>query len=147
VSGQTDSVLLAERNDFLIEGIRDLLCTVFSNVFVVSDARSLREGAARLHPSMVVMDVSIAEGDAATFVRGVRAEANAAVIVLTVHDAPDLAKQLLDAGADGIVLKHRLAIDLLSAVDTILERGRYVSSGIALKSLGSSSEDTDTRNQ
>jgi len=134
---QPDTVLLAERNDFVVAGLRELLGGVFTNVFVVSDAHSLLAGAARLRPSVIVADLATLGGDAAAAIRGLRADAHAPVIVLTQHDAPDVAKQLLDAGADGVVLKHRLAIDLLAAVDTVLERGRYVSSGIALKSLGS----------
>jgi len=134
---QPDTVLLAERNDFVVAGLRELLGGVFTNVFVVSDAHSLLAGAARLRPSVIVMDLATVGGDVTAVVRGLRGDAHLPVIVLTQHDAPEVAKQLLDAGADGVVLKHRLAIDLLAAVDTVLEHGRFVSSGIALKSLGS----------
>ena len=134
---QTESVLLAERNDFVVGGLRGLLSGLFQRVFVVSDARSLQEAAARLRPDVIVMDLATVDGDAAGLIRQIRADARPAVIVLTMHDAPNVAKGLLDAGADGVVLKQRLAIELLTAIDTVLEHGRYVSSGIALKSLGS----------
>lgn len=136
----TQTVLLAERNDFVVAGIRELLSGVFTNVFVVSDANSLLEGAVRLQPNVIVMDLATVDGDAAGLIRRVRADARVMVIVLTLHDAPDFARQLLDAGADGVVLKQRLAIELLGAIDTVLDHGRYVSSGIALKSLGSDRE-------
>ncbi len=133
---QTETVLVAERNDFVVTGLRELLGGLFTNVFVVSDAPSLLKGAIRLRPTMVVMDMSTVNGDATACIRRIREDSQSAVIVLTLHDAPSVAKELLEAGADGVVLKHRLAIDLLTAVDTVLEGGRYVSSGIALRSLG-----------
>jgi len=136
-AASTESVLLAERNDFVVAGVREMLEGLFTNVFVVSDAHSLIEGAARIRPGVIVMDLATVDRDAAGLIRRLRSGASPAVIVLTLHDAPDVAKDLLDAGADGVVLKHRLAIELLAAVDTVLEHGRYVSSGIALKSLGS----------
>jgi DNA-binding NarL/FixJ family response regulator len=133
---QAETVLVAERNDFVVTGVRELLSGLFSNVFVVSDAPSLLKGAVRLRPTMVVMDMSTVNGCANACIRQIREDSRSAVIVLTLHDAPSVAKELLEAGADGVVLKHRLAIDLLTAVDTVLEGGRFVSSGIALRSLG-----------
>ncbi len=133
---QTETVLVAERNDFIVTGLRELLGGLFTNVFFVSDASSLLKGAIRLRPTMVVMDMSTVNGDATACIRQIREDSQSAVIVLTLHDAPSVAKELLEAGADGVVLKHRLAIDLLTAVDTVLEGGRFVSSGIALRSLG-----------
>ena len=124
-------------------GVREMLEGLFTNVFVVSDTHSLVEGAARLGPGVIVMDLATVDGDAAGLIRRLRSGASPAMIVLTQHDAPDVAKELLDAGADGVVLKHRLAIELLVAVDTVLEHGRYVSSGIALRSLGSASRGSD----
>ena len=134
---QTESVLLAERNEFVVGGLRELLGGLFEKVFVVSDVRSLQDAAARLRPNVIVMDLATVDGAAPGLIRQLRADAQPIVIVLTQHDAPNVAKTLLDAGADGVVLKHRLAIELLTAIDTVLEHGRYVSSGIALKSLGS----------
>jgi len=134
---QTESVLLAERNEFVVGGLRELLGGLFEKVFVVSDVRSLQDAAARLRPNVIVMDLATVDGAAPGLIRQLRVDARPIVIVLTQHDAPNVAKTLLDAGADGVVLKHRLAIELLTAIDTVLEHGRYVSSGIALKSLGS----------
>ncbi len=133
---QTETVLVAERNDFVVTGLRELLGGLFSNVFVVSDAPSLLKGAVSLRPTMVVMDMSTVNGAATACIRQIREDSQSAVIVLTLHDAPSVAKELLEAGADGVVSKHRLAVDLLTAVDTVLEGGRYVSSSIALRSLG-----------
>ena len=125
-------VLLADRHHALSEGIRGLLETVFSGVFMVADQASLMEGAARLLPTMIVVDASLAGGDMADLVRSIRDRAPATrVLLLSVHDEPTVATAAFAAGADGLVLKRAIATDLLPAVDAILAGRRYVSQAVA----------------
>jgi DNA-binding NarL/FixJ family response regulator len=122
--------LLADRHHRLSEGVRGLLDTVFSRVFMVADQNSLLEGAQRLSPALVVVDVSFAEGDIADLLRLIRDRAPAAkVLVLSVHDEPAVVDAALAAGADGLVLKRAIANDLLPAVDALLASRRYISPG------------------
>ncbi len=122
-------VLLAERHHRLSEGLRGLLETAFKGVFVVADQTSLMEGAQRLAPALVVVDVSLAEGDIADLLHSIRDRAPAAkVLLLSVHDEPTVVAAALAAGADGLVLKRAIATELLPAVDALLAGGRYVPS-------------------
>jgi hypothetical protein len=57
---QPRCVLLADRHHGLSEGIRGLLETAFSGVFMVADELSLIQGAEKLSPTLVVLDVSLA---------------------------------------------------------------------------------------
>jgi DNA-binding NarL/FixJ family response regulator len=124
-----DCVLLADRHRELSEGVRGLLGTRFPSVFMVADEGSLLEGAARLQPTLVVADLSLAEGDLAGFLRAVRRQAPAAKVLLTtVHDEPTVIAAALAAGADGVVLTQAVATDLLEAVEAILAGRRYASS-------------------
>jgi len=127
MSARTPSgVLLADRHHRLNEGVRGLLETVFARVFVVADRHSLMDGAGRLSPALVVVDVSMAQGDIRHLVRSIRERAPAAkVLLLSVHDEPAVAAAAFDAGADGLVLKRAIATDLLPAVDALLEGKRY----------------------
>lgn len=127
MSARTPSgVLLADRHHRLNEGVRGLLETVFARVFVVADRHSLMDGAGRLSPALVVVDVSMAQGDIRHLVRSIRERAPAAkVLLLSVHDEPAVATAAFDAGADGLVLKRAIATDLLPAVDALLEGKRY----------------------
>jgi two-component system secretion response regulator SsrB len=123
-------VLLANRHSGLSEGVRGLLNTVFSRVFMVADQDSLMEGAQRLAPALVVVDVSLAQGDIADLLRSIRDRApGARVLVLSVHDEPTVVEAALAAGADGFVLKRAIANDLLPAVDALLASRRYISPG------------------
>lgn len=121
-----NGVLLADRHHRLNEGVRGLLETVFARVFVVADRASLLDGAGRLSPELVVVDVAMAQGDIRHLVHSIRERAPAAkVLLLSVHDEPAVATAAFDAGADGFVLKRAIATDLLPAVDALLAGGRY----------------------
>jgi DNA-binding NarL/FixJ family response regulator len=123
-------VLLADRHHRLSEGVRGLLETIFSQVFMVADQDSLMEGAKRLSPALVVVDVSLAQGDIADLLHSIRDRApTAKILVLSVHDEPTVVEAALAAGADGLVLKRAIANDLLPAVDALLASRRYVSPG------------------
>lgn len=124
----TRCVLLAERHHRLSEGVRGLLETAFGGVFMVVDQASLMEGAQRLSPALVVVDVSLAEGDVADLLHSIRDRApTAKVLLLSVHDEPTVVEAALAAGADGLVLKRAIATDLLPAVDALLAGRRYIS--------------------
>jgi DNA-binding NarL/FixJ family response regulator len=128
-------VLLADRHHGLSEGVRGLLETTFAGVFMVADEASLMEGAARLRPSVVVVDVSLAGGDIVSLLRGIQDRAPAAkVLLLSVHDEPTVAAAALAAGADGLVLKRAISTDLLAAVKDVLAGKRYVSPGVTAPS-------------
>jgi len=121
-------VLLADRHHELSEGVRGLLGTMFAGVFTVADEASLMEGAARIRPTVVVVDLSLAGGDIVGFLGALRRQAPAAkVLLLTVHDEPTVASAALTAGADGVVLTRAIATDLLEAVEAILAGRRYSS--------------------
>lgn len=123
-----DCVLLADQHHRLNEGVRGLLQTTFTGVFMVADEASLMEGAERLAPALVVVDVSLAQGDIADLLHSIRDRAPAAkLLLLSVHDEPTVADAALAAGADGLVLKRAIATDLLPAVDALLAGGHYVS--------------------
>jgi len=125
-------VLLADRHHELSEGVRGLLGTMFAGVFTVADEASLMEGAARIRPTVVVVDLSLAGGDIVGFLGALRRQAPAAkVLLLTVHDEATVASAALAAGADGVVLTRAIATDLLEAVDAVLAGKRYTSSAVA----------------
>jgi DNA-binding NarL/FixJ family response regulator len=124
-------VLLADRHHRLLEGIRGLLETAFDTVFMVADEGSLIEGTVRLQPGVVVADLSLAAGDAAGLLRQLRAAApGAKVLLLTVHDAPNVGQSALALGADGLVLKRAIATDLLPAIEAVLAGMQYISPAI-----------------
>lgn len=130
-------VLLADRHHGVTEGIRGLLESMFEAVVMVADENSLLECASRLHPTVAVVDLSLARGDGLRWLQKLRALCSALkIIVLSVHDEPSVGRSVIAAGADGFVLKHALATELLPAIDAVMSGERYISSGLSQHCLG-----------
>jgi DNA-binding NarL/FixJ family response regulator len=114
-------VLLADRHPGLSEGIRGLLGTTFGTVFMVTDEPSLLAGAERLQPSVVILDLALAAGDAPGLLQRIASRApGCKTLVLSVHDEPSVAEAAREAGAHAVVLKRNIASDLLPALDELL---------------------------
>jgi DNA-binding NarL/FixJ family response regulator len=121
-------VLLADRHHRLMEGVRGLLETEFDVVVMVSDETSLCESATRMKLATVVVDFSLTRGDGLGLVRRLRhrfPEMN--LIVLGVYSEPTVSHAVLQAGANGFVVKSSIATDLLPAIDAVLAGETYVS--------------------
>ena len=132
------SVLLAGRYPGLVEGIRGLLATRFSSIFIVADEAALLHGAERVRPALVVMDLSLGSENVLGRIAEIRARIpEVRLLVVSVHDDATIARAALDAGADGVVLKRALATDLLAAVDAVQQGGKYVSQGVRAPSESS----------
>lgn len=113
-------VLLADRHHGLTEGVRGLLETSFGTVVMVADEASLIDGAGRLQPDVVVVDLSLAQVAGLDWLRTLRQRCpDLKVIVLSIHDEQSVRKAAMEAGADAFVLKRAIATDLLSAVDAV----------------------------
>jgi len=113
-------VLLADRHHGLTEGVRGLLETAFGTVVMVADETSLLEGAGRLRPDVAVVDLSLARDRSLDWLKALRDRCpGLKVVVLSVHDEPNVRRAALEAGADAFVLKRAIVTDLLPAVDRL----------------------------
>lgn len=122
-------VLIVDRHHGLFEGIRGLLETTFDKVFLVTDKVSLLEGAARLQPAVIVVDIFYAAGDLPDLMRVLRQHAPATkLLILSVHDESSVVTAARAAGADGLVSKRAISRDLMPAIDALLAGERYFGS-------------------
>lgn len=121
-------VLLADSHLGMLGGVHSLLEAVFEAVLMVADERSLVDAIATVRPDLVVVDLSLpGEGEANIARRLMGRHPDLRLIVLSVHDEPIIAGQLLNAGVAGFVLKRTAATDMLPAVEEVLRGGTYVS--------------------
>jgi DNA-binding NarL/FixJ family response regulator len=54
-----------------------------------------------------------------------------AVLMLSMHDKAEYVMQAIQAGARGYVLKDAPAIDIITAIETVMSGGIYYSAGLA----------------
>ena len=127
-------VILADRHQDMLEGIRGLLETIFQTVVMVADRDSLFEAAERLEPDLVIVDLSLSISNEVNILRQFKERhPDLKCIVLSVHDDEEVIKQVLSSGAAGFVLKRTAGTDLIPAVEEVLEGRTYVSAVEALR--------------
>jgi DNA-binding NarL/FixJ family response regulator len=120
-------VLLADSHLGMLGGVHSLLDALFETVLMVADERSLLEAVTTVKPDLVVVDLSLPrEGEANIARRLMGRYPDLRLIVLSVHDEPTVAGQILSTGVAGFVLKRSAATDLVPAVKEVLRGGTYV---------------------
>ncbi len=130
-------VILADRHHGMAEGMRSLLETMFGAVIMVADESSLLESAASLHPTAVVADLSLSKTENLGWLKQLRARCpKTKLVLLSIHDESSVCARVMDAGADGFVVKRAVATDLLLALDAVLAGRQYVSPAVPAREPG-----------
>jgi len=121
-------VLLADNHQNMLEGVRNLLESMFETVFMVADEASLMEAAEKLQPDLIVADLSLPVTTELNIVRRLHtAFPQIRLIILSIHDEQTAVGECIEAGASGVVLKRRAVDDLVPAAESVLKGGTYVS--------------------
>jgi DNA-binding NarL/FixJ family response regulator len=121
-------ILLADDHRPFLNMVKELLLSTCEVVGLVPDGQALIEAAGRLHPDVILTDISM------PVLNGIDASqqlsdsgCTAKVIFLTAHSDMDFVEACLATGASGFVMKSRLANDLLAAVQDALAGRIFVS--------------------
>jgi len=126
------SVLLADDHRIVAEGLKRLLEPEFDLVGVVEDGRALLAVARELRPDVIVSDISMPELNGVEALEELKMEnPGVRVVFLTMHHNVAYARQAMDAGALGYVLKHSAAEELILAVRAAAVGKTFVSPAIA----------------
>jgi len=127
-------VLLVDDHAILREGLR-MLMSAQPDIEVVGEARGGREAirmAAELEPDVVVLDVSMPDIDGAEAATQIaECSPHTRVLALTRHADPGYLRRMLQAGAQGYVLKQTAGDVLLEAIRTVARGGSHVDPTLA----------------
>jgi DNA-binding NarL/FixJ family response regulator len=126
-------VLVVDDHSVVREGLVCLL-KAHAGIQVVgqaADGHDAIKEAKRLSPDVVVMDVSMPEMDGIAAAQAICAVPGAQVVMLSMHDAPDVVLRALQAGARGYVSKKSAGAELVKAVQSVAAGKRYLGAGIA----------------
>lgn len=139
------TVVLAEDHPPVAEQIRELLGEEFDVLAVVGHGEALVKAVRRLHPDVVVTDISMPGMDGMQAIRALAQEQPGLLAVfITVYDDPSLARAALAIGK-GYVLKASAGEELIDAVLAALENRYFVSTALGSVEalLPSAAEETD----
>ncbi len=132
-------ILLAEDHETVREGIK-MLVNNQPDMEVVGEAGdgelAIKE-AARLHPDIIVMDISMPNmnGLKATK-RLLRTDPDLKILTLTRHTDDGYLQQLLGAGVNGYVLKQSAPTELINAIRTVASGNAYIDASLTRKVMG-----------
>lgn len=114
-------VLLAEDHKIVRQGTRLYLESM--RIEVIGEATNGREAielAGRLQPDVIVMDIHLPELTGVEATRRIRHDyPEIRILVLTAYDEPAYVHALLDAGADGFILKTAELSELFKALNEV----------------------------
>jgi len=120
-------ILLADDHTLFCSLLRDLLEPEYEVVGSVSDGRELLKAAASLQPDVVLVDIGMPSLNGLDAGRRLKqANPKIRVIYLTMNNSVEYAREALQAGASGFVLKNSQTSQLLQAIRDALRGRSYV---------------------
>jgi DNA-binding NarL/FixJ family response regulator len=120
-------VLLADDHGIFAEGLQRLLTGHAQVVGRLDGADDLEGEAGRVHPDVILLDLSMPGIGGLEALRSLRAARHPAkVIILTMHADPRLAAECLRVGAAGFVLKQSSGDELVSAIQEVMRGHTYL---------------------
>ena len=125
-------VLLADDHAIVADGLMSLLKDDFDLLGVARDGQELVNMATGLRPDCIVADITMPVMSGLDAIKRIRAEGvPSKILILTMHDHPQLAAGAFKAGASGYLLKHSAGDELIQAIREVMAGRVYVSPMIA----------------
>ena len=117
------------------EPFRRFVCSTLGKGFHLQVIGQLSDGldavqkAAELKPDLILLDIGLPSLNGIAAGRRIRKLApDSKIIFVSQESSPDMVHEALSFGARGYVLKARAGVDLLAAVEAVLEGRQFVSS-------------------
>ncbi len=130
-------IVLVDDHTLFRDGVREILSTV-EGLEVVGEAAD-HDGAIALiaehRPDVVLLDVQLGDSDAVETAREIRETSpQTRIVVLSMHDDPEVVRELIAVGVRGYLIKNATRHELVSAIRCSLE-GTHVVLATSLQLL------------
>jgi DNA-binding NarL/FixJ family response regulator len=133
------TIVVVDDHDIVRRGVRALLDSQ-QQYEVVAEGTTGREAvelARQRRPDIVVLDLSLPEMNGLEATRQILRESpGTEVLILTMHHSEELAREVLQAGARGYVLKSDADRNVLPAIESLRHHRPYLASAVAEVVLG-----------
>lgn len=126
-------ILIVDDHQLMIEGLKSLLEDEDSISFVAG-ATTMKETLdflAEHEIDVILMDVNMPDSSGIEITKKVRAlYPHLKVIALTMHEDISIISKMIKAGASGYVLKRTNMHEVIDALKTVHQNGRYLSTSV-----------------
>jgi DNA-binding NarL/FixJ family response regulator len=121
-----------------LDALRNLLEPEFEVVGTFADGRALVEAAPQLKPDVIVLDIGMPLMNGLNAGQRLKRSMPAVkLIYLTMNQDQDMAAEAFRLGANGYLLKHSAASELINAIRQVARGGSYVTPLMAEDVVGS----------
>jgi len=127
-------ILIADDHQVVRTGLRALLesRTGWQVCAEAANGREAVEKAGQLKPHVAVLDIGMPLLNGVEATRQIRKlSPQTEVLILTMHDSEVLVQEVLEAGANGYILKDDADRNLVAAVDALRRHKPYLSSRVS----------------
>jgi DNA-binding NarL/FixJ family response regulator len=127
------SLLVADDSALARRLIRNLLATKFDQALEYEEAADGTEAvqkARELHPDVVIMDIAMPHLNGVEAARHIiKSCPEIAVLTISLYDPTAILPRIREVGIRGFVSKASMDVDLVPAIETILEGKTYFATG------------------
>ena len=126
------SVMLVDDHQYIIDGIRSIIEKEV-DLKVIAEANNGKQALRILNslearPDVIVTDFSMPEMDGLSLVKEVKSTfPEIKMLVLSMHETAEHVQQIIDAEAEGYILKSSNTIELGLAIHTVFNGGTFYS--------------------
>ncbi|PYS33450.1 MAG: DNA-binding response regulator [Acidobacteria bacterium] len=131
--------MIADDHAIVRRGLRSLLDTQpgWEVCAEASNGREAVDKAAQFKPDVAVIDIGMPQLNGLEATRQIVAKvARTEVLILTMHQSEEVAREVLRAGARGYVLKSDADVHLIAAIDALLNHKPFLTSALTDLVLG-----------
>lgn len=144
--------MIVDDHPMVADGMRALLETYddLTVVGTVCNGRDAIEQATALAPDVILLDLNMPEMNGLAATEILREQhPDLAILILSMHDAPEYVATALRHGANGYCLKDQPTEEIRRAIDTVISGERYLCPGAetALEPTADGSEPLTSREQ
>jgi DNA-binding NarL/FixJ family response regulator len=127
-------VLIADDHEIVRQGLRAIL-KAHPGIEIVGEAENGRQAvtmAKDLNPHIVVLDLAMPSLNGLEATKQIlKASPQTKVLILTMHEADPMIREVLDAGARGYILKTDAGRDLVSAIEALRRNKTFFTSRVS----------------
>ena len=145
---RTITIVVADDHAVVRGGLRRLLSAEdgFEVVGEAGDVPRTIEAVRRTHPAILLLDLHMPGGGSLPALPALRdASPQTGILVLTMQDDPGYAREAMQRGARGYVLKEAEEGDLVHAIRTVAAGGTYLQPELGARLLTDSDRPADGR--